>query len=117
MKLTAASGLALVFLGALLPLPRAEVSPANPETNAKARAILQYTDITRDPALYRFQQQPSQSERLFPQLLFSYKINPQTVFFAGYSGTRLGSTVDDVRTDLTEADRTFCVKLGYAWLF
>jgi len=82
-----------------------------------ARAILQYTDITRNPALYRFQEVSPRAKRLFPQLLFSYKLNPQTVFFAGYSGTRLGGTIDGVNTGLTEADRTFFVKLGYAWLF
>lgn len=82
-----------------------------------ARAILQYTDIERDPLLYQFQTVSPRSKRLFPQLLFSYKLNPQTVFFAGYSGTRLGGTIDGVNTGLTEADRTFFVKLGYAWLF
>ena len=81
------------------------------------RAILQYTDITRDPALYRFQQVDSHSKRLFPQLLFSYKLNPQTVFFAGYSGTRVGGNLDGIDVGLTEADRTFFIKLGYAWLF
>ena len=82
-----------------------------------ARAILQYTDITRDPALYRFQEVSPRFKRLFPQLLFSYKVNPQTVFFAGYSGTRLGGDFEGVDVGLTEADRTFFVKLGYAWLF
>jgi hypothetical protein len=81
------------------------------------RGILQYTDINRDPALYRFQDVSSESKRLFPQLLFSYKLNPQTVFFAGYSGTRLGGDLDGVNVGLTEADRTFFVKIGYAWLF
>jgi hypothetical protein len=82
-----------------------------------ARAILQYTDITRNPSLYRFQTVSPKSKRLFPQLLFSYKLNPQTVFFAGYSGTRLGGNLDGVNVGLTEADRTFFVKVGYAWLF
>lgn len=81
------------------------------------RAILQYTDITRDPSLYRFQTVDARSKRLFPQLLFSYKLNPQTVFFAGYSGTREGGELDGVDVGLTEADRTFFIKLGYAWLF
>ena len=81
------------------------------------RAILQYTDITRDPSLYQHDTVDARSKRLFPQLLFSYKLNPQTVFFAGYSGTRLGGTFEDVEIDLKEADRTFFVKLGYAWLF
>ena len=81
------------------------------------RAILQYTDITRDPSLYRFQTVSSDSKRLFPQLLFSYKLNPQTVFFAGYSGTRLGGDFEGIDVGLTEADRTFFAKVGYAWLF
>jgi hypothetical protein len=82
-----------------------------------ARAILQYTDITRDPSLYLHDDVSSNSKRLFPQLLFSYKLNPQTVFFAGYSGTTVGGDFDGIDIGLTEADRTFFVKLGYAWLF
>jgi hypothetical protein len=83
-----------------------------------ARAILQYTDITRDPALYQHSAEDARFRRLFPQLLFSYKLNPQTVFFAGYSGTRLGGEFQEHgNVALIEADRTFFVKLGYAWLF
>lgn len=81
------------------------------------RAILQYTDITRDPSLYLHQTVSPQSKRLLPQLLFSYKLNPQTVFFAGYSGSSRGGDFDGVDVGLTEADRTFFIKLGYAWLF
>ncbi len=81
------------------------------------RAILQYTDVTRDPSLYLHQNVTSNSKRLFPQLLFSYKLNPQTVFFAGYSGTTRGGEFDGVDVGLTESDRTFFVKLGYAFLF
>jgi hypothetical protein len=74
------------------------------------RAILQYTDIQRDPSLYSFRVD-AHSKRLFPQLLFSYKVNPQTVLFVGYSSTRLANDTYDV----TEADRTLFVKVGYAW--
>lgn len=81
------------------------------------RAILQYTDVTRDPSLYLHQNVSEISKRLFPQLLFSYKLNPQTVFFAGYSGTSRGGEFDGVDVGLTESDRTFFIKLGYAWLF
>ena len=87
-----------------------------------ARAILQYTDITRDPDLYKHSDPSRRFKRMFPQLLFSYKVNPQTVFFAGYSGTRLGGEFRDplgapIDVGFTEADRTFFLKLGYAWLF
>jgi hypothetical protein len=74
------------------------------------RAILQYTDIERDASLYTFPVD-AHSKRLFPQLLFSYKVNPQTVLFVGYSSTRLANDTYDV----TEADRTLFVKVGYAW--
>ena len=52
------------------------------------------------------------TEQLFTQLLFSYKLNPQTVVFIGYSDTALG--FEDL--SLTRIGRTFFVKLGYAWL-
>ena len=46
------------------------------------------------------------------QLLYSYKLNPQTVFFAGYSDNRL----EDGTTGLLEpTGRTVFLKLSYAW--
>jgi hypothetical protein len=74
------------------------------------RALVQYTDLKRNPSLYNFDID-SRSRLVFPQLLFSYKVNPQTVLFVGYSSTREG----DERIDVTETDRTLFVKVGYAW--
>jgi Domain of unknown function (DUF5916)/Carbohydrate family 9 binding domain-like len=77
------------------------------------RAILQYTDIDRTPALYTSGVEVDEhTETLFSQLLFSYKLNPQTVLFVGYSDNSFG----DQRIDLTRADRTLFLKLGYAWV-
>ena len=76
------------------------------------RVILQHTDVDRDPALYNVRVDAS-STRLFPQVLFSYKLNPQTVLFIGYSSTRLAN---DESVDLLENDRTVFLKIGYAWL-
>ena len=76
-----------------------------------ARAILQYTHLDRDPALYAVPA-AAQSRRLFSQYLFSYKINPQTVLLAGYSDNYNG--FDGV--DLRQSDRTFFLKIGYAWI-
>ncbi len=76
------------------------------------RAIVQYRQIDRDLALYEVSGFAAEQEDLFTQLLFSYKLNPQTVLFAGYSDTRLG--VESI--DLTQADRTFFLKVGYAIL-
>ncbi len=90
---------------------------------AMARAIVQYTDIRREPDLYLTSRcqgfdpaiatPPDRIERtLFSQLLFSYRVNPQTALYVGYSEDRLG----DTGTPLTESDRTFFVKVGYAFL-
>jgi hypothetical protein len=75
------------------------------------RAILQYTDITRNPSLYAFEVD-GRSRKLFSQYLFSYKLNPQTVLFAGYSDNALASQT----ADLLRQNRTFFIKLGYAWV-
>lgn len=75
------------------------------------RAIAQYRNVTRDPSLYTFTINRKSSD-LFTQFLFSYKINPQTVFYLGYSDSSFGSD----RIDLTRADRTLFLKIGYAWL-
>ena len=66
--------------------------------------------VDRDPALY-VEEVEAESRDLANQLLFAYKINPQTVVFAGYSD----SLRDDPAGDLVRDARTFFVKLGYAW--
>lgn len=47
------------------------------------------------------------------QLLYSYKLNPQTVFFLGYADNHIDdySLANNVLTD-----RTFFMKIGYAWM-
>jgi hypothetical protein len=74
------------------------------------RSILQYVNYERDPDLYTIPVLTSQ-EHLATQILLSYKINPQTVFFIGYSDNYYG----DYLHDLIQTDRTFFAKLGYAW--
>jgi len=76
------------------------------------RAIVQYTDIDRDPSLYLFPV-TERSKRLFNQFLFSHKLNPQTVFLVGYSDNGIGTQTISV----TKTDRTFFLKIGYAWVF
>jgi len=75
------------------------------------RLITQYTDIVRNPSLYEAEVDPA-SRQLFNQLLFSYKVNPQTVFFLGYSDSGFGYR----GIDITTANRTLFLKIGYAWL-
>lgn len=74
------------------------------------RAVVQYLDLHRNLGLYTGDPDPVE-RHLFFQLLFSYKINPQTLFYIGYSDNRLGLE----GLDLKQKDRTFFLKLSYAW--
>jgi hypothetical protein len=73
------------------------------------RAIVQYFDYDYNSDLY-LEERDSEEKYVFTQLLFSYKINPQTVFYLGYSDDYLGNQ----DYPLKQADRTFFAKIGYA---
>jgi hypothetical protein len=75
------------------------------------RLTTQYQDIRRNPDSYN-EIVDSRSRDLGRQLLYSYKINPQTVFFLGYSDALID---DDNLSGLTTTDRTWFMKIGYAW--
>ena len=76
------------------------------------RAIVQYVDYKRNVGLYIDDKDvDSRTKEVFSQFLFSYKLNPQTVLFLGYADNYYGDHIDPV----TQTDRTFFVKLGYAW--
>jgi hypothetical protein len=84
---------------------------------AFVRAIVQYQDLERDPAMST-SPVDSSSRRVFTQFLFSYKLNPRTVFFLGYSDNSLGGNLDSSglgRVAITRTDRTFFLKISYAW--
>jgi uncharacterized protein DUF5916/cellulose/xylan binding protein with CBM9 domain len=78
------------------------------------RVITQYQDLVRDPSLYTFPV-GEESRDLFNQLLFSYKLNPQTVLFLGYSDSYFGP--DSQGQSLAQSNRTFFAKVGYALVF
>jgi len=75
------------------------------------RAIIQYQDIHKNQSMYISSVQ-DENQTVFTQLLFSYKLNPQSVLFIGYSDNSLGYSGIEV----LQTDRTFFMKLGYAWL-
>jgi len=77
------------------------------------RLTLQDQDVERNVDLYlnRLFTDPSTSS-LSTQLLYSYKLNPQTVLFAGYSDNSLE---DDTTRELEKTGRTLFFKLSYAW--
>jgi hypothetical protein len=74
------------------------------------RVVLQYLDVRYNTDNYTFDIDP-EYRHLFTQVLFSYKVNPRTVLYLGYSDNHLGTS----GFDLTQNDRTFFAKLGYAW--
>jgi len=75
------------------------------------RGIVQYVDYQRDETLYLDEVEP-ETKDIFTQFLFSYKINPQTVFFLGYSDNYYGNYTLDV----TQTNRTLFTKIGYAFV-
>lgn len=81
----------------------------NFSTRAFLRAIVQYQDLDQVPERYAYPVDPK-TKGLFSQVLFSYKINPQTVLFLGYSDNSLGFK----NIAITRIDRTFFLKIGYA---
>jgi hypothetical protein len=76
------------------------------------RLILVYSDIERNPQNYTFDVDAS-SKGLGTQILYSYKLNPLTKFFVGYSCL---AYQDDVLTTLTKNERSVFMKFSYAWL-
>src|SRR6266545_3319964 len=75
------------------------------------RAIFQYEWLERNPDLY-IDPVRRKTEDLLSQLLFSYRLNAQTVLLLGYSDDYAGRD----QIDLTQTDRTVFLKIGYALL-
>jgi hypothetical protein len=75
------------------------------------RAIVQHVDNRFNPELYTDDRDP-EYQRLFTQFLFSYKLNPRTVLFVGYSDN--SAATQDYGS--TQTDRTIFAKVGYAWV-
>lgn len=82
----------------------------NFSVKAFIRAIIQYRDIDRNQVNYLFPVS-AETRSLFTQFLFSFKLNPRTVLFLGYTDNSLGLPT----VSLTRINRTFFLKIGYAW--
>ena len=82
------------------------------------RVVSQYQSLDREARLYAERVEPH-DEQLFNQLLFSYKLNPQTVLFLGYSDHHENEPIAGSRRapELLQRDRTLFAKIGYALLF
>ena len=76
------------------------------------RLAIIYSDVDRNQANY-INDVTEQNRSFSTQLLYSYKINPQTLFFVGYSDS---AYADDEINDLTKNAKTVFMKFSYAWL-
>ena len=75
------------------------------------KLILQFEDIDRDENAYFYQ--VSQINKDYgSQLVYSYKINAQTLFYLGYSDR---GYQDDSLKNIERDQRTFFTKVSYAW--
>ena len=82
---------------------------------ALLRGLVQVRDLVRDPGLYR-SPMTSGERTVATQLLVSYKLNPQSVLFLGYSDASVDERENrDPALGLVRMTRSFFVKLGYAW--
>ncbi|MGZ8709805.1 MAG: DUF5916 domain-containing protein, partial [Thermoanaerobaculia bacterium] len=79
----------------------------------QARLLWHFNRRTYVRTIVQYQQVSAieDSRELLTQLLFSYRVNAQTVFLAGYSDDYQGER------DLTRTERAVFVKVGYAFLF
>ncbi len=77
--------------------------------NSLVRLIGQYVSTTYDPALYTFPN-PSRDGSFLGSILYTYRINWQTVLFVGYGDNRVLLETNN----LVKADRSLFFKVSYA---
>jgi maltoporin len=77
----------------------------------RLRLTVQWTDVERNQATH-VDEINEKFSRLGTQLIYSYKVNPRTVLFAGYSDS---GQEDDTVDSLITTNRTLFMKIGYAW--
>jgi hypothetical protein len=80
-------------------------------TRSFLRVIGQYVETERDPLLYTFAVAPKDAS-FSGSALFAYKLNWQSVLFAGYGDER---EYDQTTLGLEPASRQFFIKLSYAF--
>ncbi|GLX80077.1 hypothetical protein tinsulaeT_34170 [Thalassotalea insulae] len=74
---------------------------------------LVYSDVDINTANYPYAEVSNTNKNLSSQLIYAYKLNPQTVFYLGYSDN---SYQDDYLNSLERDQRTFFTKVSYAWM-
>ena len=77
------------------------------------RLVLQYTDIDRNLSIYEEPEDYNANYKGFrSQLLYAYKINPQSLFFVGYADNGFDN---DKLVDIKKDNRRVFMKLSYAY--
>ena len=76
------------------------------------RTIIQSVNYDHNTMLYEDDDIDPEKRSMFSQILFSYKLNPQTMFFLGYSDNYSG----DQDRPLAQTNRAIFTKIGYAWM-
>jgi hypothetical protein len=94
-----------------IPFSSLRYPPSDPQTWGILiwRLIGQYSGVDRAPSLYTFAV-PRRSGTFLGSLLYSYKLNRQTVLFIGYGDDRVRTESNGLLT----SDRTVFVKVSYA---
>ncbi len=83
------------------------------DVRSSLKLTVVYTDVDKNIENNPFDKGLSVINKdISTQLIYSYKLNPQTVFFAGYSDQ---SFQDFELTKLKRAEKTFFSKVSYAW--
>ncbi len=82
----------------------------------RLRLSVQASDVERDPALYALPVN-GRGRDVAAQLLYSYKLNPRSALYAGYShGAFADDRIDTPdRSGLFDSSRSVFLKLSYAW--
>ncbi len=76
------------------------------------RFILQYTKVVQNPELYLFEDDINEQDKyITTQFLYSYTINPQTLFYFGYGDNGF----EENNQQFIRSDRTVFAKFSYAF--
>ncbi|GAB1406785.1 DUF5916 domain-containing protein [Thermomonas brevis] len=81
------------------------------DTRQRVRLALQGNRIERDTSLYA-KRVDARSRNTAAQLIYSYKVNPRTAF---YAGTSFGAFMDDANPELFGNSRSLFLKFSYGW--
>ena len=82
------------------------------DNRSRLSLTLQNFDIKRNVALYNDSDYQSRDKSVGTQLIYSYKINPQSLVYLGYSDNALA---DDNVQSVTKYDKTLFAKVSYMW--